>query len=46
MTLPGIIALAIKIMPKEVLEDCRARAREPQLNRRVGWIAAGLIVLF
>ncbi len=44
--LPGLIALAIKIIPKEVLEDCRARAREPQLNRRAGWIAASLIVLF
>lgn len=42
--LPGLIALAIKMIPKEVLEDCRARAREPQLNRRAGWIAAAVIL--
>lgn len=42
--LPGIIALAIKMIPKEVLEDCRARAREPRLNKKAGWIAAAVIL--
>lgn len=42
--LPGLIALAIKMIPKEVLEDCRARAREPRLNKKAGWIAAAVIL--
>lgn len=42
--LPGLIALAIKMIPKEVLEDCRARARESQLNKKTGWIAAAVIL--
>lgn len=42
--LPGLIALAIKMIPKEVLEDCRARAREPRLNKKAGWIAASVIL--
>lgn len=44
--LPGLIALAIKMIPKEVLEDCRTRAREPRLNKKAGWIAAAIIILF
>ncbi len=42
--LPGLIALAIKMIPEEVLEDCRARARESQLNKKAGWIAAAVIL--
>lgn len=43
--LPGLIALAIKLIPKEVLAECRARAAEPALNKKAGWIAAAIILI-
>ncbi|MGB9906490.1 MAG: YkvA family protein [Candidatus Saccharicenans sp.] len=45
--LPALIALSIKLIPREVLDDCRARVKEGQAtNKTVGWVAASLIVLF
>ena len=40
------IALLIKIIPRDILEECRAKARSDLLNRRPkNWIAAIIIVL-
>ncbi len=43
---PAGIALLIKMMPKEVLEECRAKARsQPMSKKPKNWIAAIIIVL-
>ncbi|MCX7973730.1 MAG: YkvA family protein [Candidatus Aminicenantes bacterium] len=44
--LPAIIAFALKLIPKEVLEACRTRAQEIQVNKKLGWIAAVWIIIF
>ncbi len=42
----GVI-LAVRLIPPEVLADCRERAREETIRRgAAAWIAGGLIVLF
>ncbi|MCR4396410.1 MAG: DUF1232 domain-containing protein [Candidatus Saccharicenans sp.] len=47
LILPALIALSIKLIPREVLNDCRARVKEGQaINKTLGWVAASLIVLF
>jgi len=42
---PAGVALLIKMIPKEVLEDCRDRARSRPLKKRQNWIAAIMIIL-
>jgi uncharacterized membrane protein YkvA (DUF1232 family) len=43
---PAGITLLIKIIPRDILEECRAKARSDLLDRRQkGWIAAIIIVL-
>ena len=43
---PAGVTLLIKIIPRDILEECRAKARSDLLNRRPkGWIAAIIIVL-
>jgi uncharacterized membrane protein YkvA (DUF1232 family) len=40
------IALAIRLVPPAVLEECRARARDTRLGGKpAGWIAAAVIIL-
>lgn len=45
LIVPAGVALLIKMIPKEVLEDCRARARSQPLNKRQNWIAAIVVIL-
>lgn len=43
---PAGIALLIKIIPRDILEECRAKAQSDLSNRRPkNWIAAIIIVL-
>jgi hypothetical protein len=43
---PAGIALLIKIIPRDILEECRAKAQCDVLNRKPkNWIAAIIIVL-
>jgi uncharacterized membrane protein YkvA (DUF1232 family) len=41
---PAGISLAVKMIPKSVMEENRRRAREQPLNTRAKWIVAALIV--
>jgi uncharacterized membrane protein YkvA (DUF1232 family) len=43
---PAGIALLIKIIPRDVLEECRAKAQSDLLgNKSKNWVAGGVIVL-
>jgi uncharacterized membrane protein YkvA (DUF1232 family) len=43
---PAGIILLIKIIPRDVLEECRAKARSDFLNKKPkNWIAAFIIIL-
>jgi uncharacterized membrane protein YkvA (DUF1232 family) len=43
---PAGIALLIKIIPRDILEECRAKAKSDLLNRKPkNWIAVIIIVL-
>jgi len=43
---PAGIALLIKIIPRDILEECRAKAQSGLSNRkRKNWVAAIIIVL-
>jgi uncharacterized membrane protein YkvA (DUF1232 family) len=43
---PAGIALLIKIIPRDVLEECRAKAQSGLLgNKSKNWVAGGVIVL-
>lgn len=45
--LPALIALSLKLIPPEVLADCRARVKDGKAtNKTLGWIAASLIIIF
>lgn len=43
LILPGLAALAIRLLPKPILEDCRLRARSLRLQKR--WYCAVPFVL-
>jgi len=44
--LPLLIMLTIRLIPSQVMTDCRNKvASNPEINRRFGWIAAVVIVL-
>jgi uncharacterized membrane protein YkvA (DUF1232 family) len=42
---PAGIALAIRLIPPEVMEQARAQARQADLNKGLGMAGAGIIVL-
>ena len=44
--IPAGIALLIKIIPRDILEECRAKSRSDLLSKKPkNWIAATIIVL-
>ncbi len=44
--IPAGIALLIKIIPRDILEECRAKAQSDVLNRKSkNWVAGVIIVL-
>ena len=48
LLLPGLIWLAIRLLPAEVLADCRRQADEwaaAKVTRPVSWLGASLIVV-
>lgn len=42
--IPVAIALLIKMMPKDVLQECRLNAQWPAVGKSVGWIGAIMII--
>jgi len=42
---PAGIALAIRLIPAEVLEDAREKAATQSVERNVGYVGAGIIVI-
>ena len=42
---PAGIALLIRMIPKEVMEECRTKARVQPLSNKKNWIAAIIVVL-
>jgi uncharacterized membrane protein YkvA (DUF1232 family) len=44
--IPAGIALLIKIIPRDVLEECRAKAQSDVLNRKSKNWVAGVIIVF
>jgi uncharacterized membrane protein YkvA (DUF1232 family) len=45
LIIPALAAVAIKLIPKEVMDDCRARAKGELGRGRVRWVVAGVIVI-
>jgi uncharacterized membrane protein YkvA (DUF1232 family) len=43
---PAGIYLALKMIPKEVLAECREKARSVTISSKTKWVVAGLIILF
>jgi uncharacterized membrane protein YkvA (DUF1232 family) len=44
--LPALMVITVKMIPAEVLEDCRKQVKEKyQFSKKAGWIAAGVVVL-
>lgn len=44
--IPLGIAIALKLIPKEIMEECRKDADELFKNKKInGWIAGGIIIL-
>ena len=41
--IPAGIGLVFKMIPKEILEECRHRARKKMFALKARWIAAGII---
>ena len=41
---PAGIALVVKMIPKEVMEECRRRAKDEPINARTKWVVAFIIV--
>jgi uncharacterized membrane protein YkvA (DUF1232 family) len=44
LLVPLGIALTVRLIPPEVLADCRARAAAAASDRPVNWVAGGIIV--
>jgi uncharacterized membrane protein YkvA (DUF1232 family) len=42
--IPLGIALLVKMMPKDVLEECRLKAQSLQAGKPMGWVGAVLII--
>ena len=42
---PAGIALLIRMIPKEIMEECRTKARVQPLSNKKNWIAAIIVVL-
>ncbi len=42
--IPVAIALLIKMMPMDVLQECRLNAQWPAADKYVGWIGAIMII--
>lgn len=42
--IPLGIALLIKMMPKDVLEECRMKAQSPEADKPMGWIGATIVI--
>jgi len=42
---PAGIALLIRMIPKEIMEECRTKARGQPLSNKKSWIAAIIVVL-
>lgn len=42
---PAGIAITIKMIPKEVMEECRQKAKEEPINMKTRWIAALIVIL-
>jgi uncharacterized membrane protein YkvA (DUF1232 family) len=42
---PAGIALAIRLIPAEVLEDAREKAASQSVERSVGYVGAGMILM-
>lgn len=43
--IPAGIAIAVKMIPQDVLEECRERAQSEPFGKRSHWVAAVFIVL-
>jgi len=43
--IPAGISLAIKMIPEEVLEECREKAKSEPISSKSKWVAAFIIVL-
>lgn len=43
--IPAGIYLAIKMIPRTVMNECRQRARAEKIDSKTKWIAAGVIIL-
>ncbi|MBJ7882531.1 YkvA family protein [Gelidibacter salicanalis] len=43
--LPLVIYWAIKLIPKDILEECRVKAKTHQWNKRKSWTAAIIIAI-
>jgi uncharacterized membrane protein YkvA (DUF1232 family) len=44
--IPAGIALLIKIIPRDILEECRAKAQSDALNRKSKNWVAGVVIVF
>jgi uncharacterized membrane protein YkvA (DUF1232 family) len=42
--LPAGIYLVIKLIPRELMDECRQKATAEKINTRFGWIAATVII--
>ncbi len=42
---PAGIVLLLKMIPKEVMDDCRAKAQAQPASKKRNWIAAAVIVM-
>jgi uncharacterized membrane protein YkvA (DUF1232 family) len=43
---PAGIYLALKMIPKEVLAECREKARSTRISSKTKWMMAGIIISF